>query len=260
MCTWRSPVPCGRSAPQPYRAARAGQWRIRRRRTKGASLLCGLTGGLRGSGEGIRPTAPTSSAAIPSVPAPVPVGRQQADRRLSRCARGKMQRPACPSDDERYMPELIVSDPNLPQPVCNPPAQLLFELPSVPGDSGGLAGQQGRRGKLAGIPSLAEGPALEGRPAGGVGQVPGFGGAVGAGLPPARLATMCGALVSDAARGVPPTRRCTSDVNSPGPGRVGLRIGSFGAGSVFTRVPACQLADGLTPPLVWQASATSLPP
>ena len=47
---------------------------------------------------------------------------------------------------------------------------------------------------------------------------------------------------------------------SPRPRRVGLRIVSFGAVSVFTRVTACQLADGLTPPSVSQASATSLPP
>ena len=42
---------------------------------------------------------------------------------------------------------------------------------------------------------------------------------------------------------------------SPSPGRVGLRIVSFGAVSVFTRVTACQLADGLAPPCVSQASA-----
>jgi len=47
---------------------------------------------------------------------------------------------------------------------------------------------------------------------------------------------------------------------SPSPGRVGLRIVSFGAVSVFTHVTACQLADGLTPPCVSQAPTASLPP
>ena len=47
---------------------------------------------------------------------------------------------------------------------------------------------------------------------------------------------------------------------SPKPGRIGLRIVSFGAVSVFARGTACQLADGRTPPSVSQASATSLPP
>jgi hypothetical protein len=42
--------------------------------------------------------------------------------------------------------------------------------------------------------------------------------------------------------------------------RVGLRIVSFGAVSVFTHVTACQLADGLTPPSVSQASTALLPP
>ena len=36
---------------------------------------------------------------------------------------------------------------------------------------------------------------------------------------------------------------------SPGPGRVGLRIVSFGAVSAFTHVAACRLAGGLPPPL-----------
>jgi hypothetical protein len=63
------------------------------------------------------------------------------------------------------------------------------------------------------------------------------------------------------AQSVPPDRMC-SIRNSfpPRPGRVGLRIVSFGAVSVFTHITACQLADGLTPPSVSQASTTSLPP
>ncbi len=47
---------------------------------------------------------------------------------------------------------------------------------------------------------------------------------------------------------------------SPSPGRVGLRIVPFGAASVFTHVTAYQLADGLKPPCVSQASTISLPP
>ncbi len=47
---------------------------------------------------------------------------------------------------------------------------------------------------------------------------------------------------------------------SPSPGRVGLRIVSFGAASVFTHVTACQLADSPKLPLFSQASAASLPP
>ena len=67
----------------------------------------------------------------------------------------------------------------------------------------------------------------------------------------------------------PPPRRSGSNPSSssfdpcqpsPSPGRVGLRIVYFGAVSVFTHVTACQLADGLTPPCVSQASTTSLPP
>src|SRR3989442_13180250 len=46
---------------------------------------------------------------------------------------------------------------------------------------------------------------------------------------------------------------------SPGPGRVGLRIVSFGAASVFTHVTACQLADSLSLPPFSQAPAASLP-
>ncbi len=47
---------------------------------------------------------------------------------------------------------------------------------------------------------------------------------------------------------------------SPSQGRVGLRVVSFGAHSVFTHVTACQLADGPKPPSVSQASTTLLPP
>ncbi len=47
---------------------------------------------------------------------------------------------------------------------------------------------------------------------------------------------------------------------SPSPGGVGLRIVSFGAASVFTRVTACQLADSPKLPPFSQASAASLPP
>ena len=67
----------------------------------------------------------------------------------------------------------------------------------------------------------------------------------------------------------PPPRRSGSNPSSrsldpcqpsPSPRRVGLRIVHSGAVSVFTHVTACQLADGLTPPLFSQASTTSLPP
>ncbi len=47
---------------------------------------------------------------------------------------------------------------------------------------------------------------------------------------------------------------------SPSPGRVGLRVVSFGAASVFTRVTACPLADNLKLPPFSQAPAASLPP
>ncbi len=47
---------------------------------------------------------------------------------------------------------------------------------------------------------------------------------------------------------------------SPTPGRVGLRVVSFGAASVFTRVTACQLADNPKLPPFSQASIASLPP
>jgi len=47
---------------------------------------------------------------------------------------------------------------------------------------------------------------------------------------------------------------------SPSPGRVGLRIVSFGAVSVFTRVTACQLADSPKLSPFSQASSASLPP
>ena len=68
----------------------------------------------------------------------------------------------------------------------------------------------------------------------------------------------------------PPPRRsgsnssskATSDPYQPSPslGGVDLRIVHFGVASVFTHVTACQLADGLTPSSVSQASATLLPP
>jgi hypothetical protein len=68
----------------------------------------------------------------------------------------------------------------------------------------------------------------------------------------------------------PPPRRSGSYLSSstssdpyqpsPRPGRVGLRIVTFGAVSAFTHVAAYHLAGGLSPPSVSQASTASLPP
>ncbi len=54
---------------------------------------------------------------------------------------------------------------------------------------------------MAGVPSLAQGPGVEGRPPGGFGQVSGPGGGVGGGVPAGRLAALCGALVPQRVQG-----------------------------------------------------------